>query len=154
MPIFHPKKIKHLARYFGVLGVLILVGYFYSSFSNYFLIILGPAFFLAYWLRTFGPVTMITSFIPNEPLYNNLLIIFTTIVYFGLLGFQLKNILNERGKIRLVILLVFFGFLFHIHRLAFKELSLYLGETGKPTARSSSTDFSSARNRPLGDQKS
>ena len=150
----NPKKIKHLSRYFGILGILFLAGYGYTGFSYYFLIALGPAFFLAYWLRTFAPLTIVTSYIPNEPLYNNLLIIFTTIIYFGLLGFQLKNILNERGKIRLLILLIFFGFMFHIHRLSFKELSLYWGAATKPAVPSFLTHSGPARDRALGDQKS
>jgi len=154
MSLFHPKRIKHLARHFGILGFLILLGYGYTPYSYYFLILLGPAFFLAYWLRTYGAA--VTSYIPHEPLYNNLLILFTTLVYFGLLGFQLKSILNERGKIRLLLLLVLFGFLFYIHRMSFQELSLYWSESGKPivsSAPSPSANVGPARDLTLGDNQ-
>ncbi len=153
MPIVNSKRIKHLARYFGILGFLFLLGYGYTDYSYYFLILLGPAFFLTYWLRTFEPLKIVTSFIPNEPLYNNLLILSSTLIYFGLIGFQLKNILNERGKIRLVILLIFFGFLFYIHQTSFRELSLYWGETKKLPVPGFLANFGPARDRTLGDQK-
>lgn len=147
----HPKRIKHLARYFGVVGFFCLAGYGFTDYSYYFLSVLAPSFFLVYWLRTYGAA--LTSILPHEPLYNNLLLVFAALIYFGLVGFQLKNILNERGKIRLIILAAFLGFLFYIHRLSFSELSLYWPEAEKPAAFAHSADRGPARDRPLGDDQ-
>ena len=117
------KGIKHLARYFGVLALLILFGYRYTD-SFYFMALLGPPYFLCYWLRVHGQ--FVTHWLPNEPFYNNFLLILpVTLIYFGLIGFQLKNLINERGKIRFLSTLALLAFLLYVHFLAFKELSLF-----------------------------
>lgn len=146
MPIVTSKKIKHLSRYFGIIGFLCLLGYGYSPFSHFFLIAIGPAFYITYWFREY--VGFLSSIIPNSPLFNNLLLLFWTLIYFGLAGFQLKNILNERGKIRFLVLAAFLGFLAYIHYAAFQELSLYWTEEER------STDLGTAGNLPLGDNES
>ena len=121
---FSKKKIQHLARYFGLLGLICLIGYGIPLFSYFFLIPLGPPIFLSVWLRTH--IHLLGNLIPNEPFFNNLFLLFpVTIVYFGFTGFQLKNIVNETGRMRLFILIVFIGFLIYIHYLAFQEVSLY-----------------------------
>lgn len=117
------KRITHLARYFGVLAVLILLGYHYTN-SFYFMALLGPSHFLVYWFRVHAD--SLAHWIPNEPLYNNFLLIYpVTVIYFGLVGFQLKNLVNERGRLRLLSILVFLAFLAYIHFLAYKEIGLY-----------------------------
>lgn len=146
MPIVTSKKIKHLSRYFGILGFLCLLGYAYTPFSNLFLITVGPVFYITYWFRQYAG--FLSSIIPNEPLFNNLLLLFWTLIYFGLMGFQLKNILNERGKIRYLVLAAFFGFLIYIHYAAFKELDLYLAE------ETPSSNVDPTRNLSLGDNES
>ncbi len=118
------KKIRHLARYFGLLGLISLIGYGIPFLSHPFLIFMGPPFFLTVWLRTH--VRFLSDLIPNEPFFNNLFLLFpVTILYFGFMGFQLKNIINETGRMRLFILAVFVGFLIYVHYLAFREISLY-----------------------------
>ena len=146
MPLVTSKKIKHLSRYFGILGFLCLLGYGYTPFSRLFLITIGPVFYITYWFRHYAG--FLSSLIPNEPLFNNLLLLFWTLIYFGLAGFQLKNILNERGKIRYLVLAAFFGFLFYIHYAAFQELDLYLAQ------EEVSSDIGTTRNLPLRDNKS
>ena len=146
MPIVSHKKIQHLSRYFGILGFLCLLGYGYTAYSYYFLALIGPSFFITYWLRIHAG--FLASIIPNEPLYNNILILVGTLLYFGLVGFQIKNILNERGKIRLLVLAIFLGFLVYIHRLAFQELSLYWSGREELTHPRATSDAS------FGDEKS
>ena len=124
MPLVTPKRIHHLARYSGVLGLLAFLGYRFTPYSDYFLSLVGPPIFVTYWLRVKG--TVVTHFIPNEPLFNDYLFLLPlTVLYFGYIGFQLKNILNERGKFRSLLLLVFTVFLIYVHRAAFQELRLY-----------------------------
>ena len=144
MPIVTSKKIKHLSRYFGILGFLCLLGYGYTPLSRFFLIAIGPAFYITYWFRQYAG--FLSSMIPNEPLFNNLLLLFWTLIYFGLMGFQLKNILNERGKIRFLVLAAFFGFLFYIHYAAFKELDLYLAKEEPSSNVGPASDFSLRNN--------
>ena len=124
MSVVTPKRIKHLARYFGILAIICLLGYACTGFAYPFLVFVGPPIFLTYWLRTQGG--LLVQWLPNEPLVNHLFLFAPlTVVYFGLVGFQLKNILNERGIIRTLILIAFLGFLIYLHSLAFQELSLY-----------------------------
>lgn len=123
MPLVTSKRIKHLARYFGLLAMLSLVTYYQTHFF-YLLALLGPSFFLTSWLRSHS--LPVIDWIPNEPFYNNFLLLLpVTVIYFGLVGFQLKNLINERGKIRILSILIFLGFLFYIHAVAFQELALY-----------------------------
>lgn len=117
-------QIKHLARYFGILGLFCFLGYFYTGFSHPLLTLLGPSFFLAYGLRTHA--AFVTDLIPDTAFFNSFFLVFpVTIVYFGFAGFWLKNIINEKGRIRIFVMAVFFAFLIYIHYLAFQEISLY-----------------------------
>jgi len=123
MAIFWPKRIKHLARYFGIFALVCLLGYG-AGLGRLFLIFLGPPLMFVYWLRVHA--NFLVMFIPHEPFFNNLFLFLpVTIIYFGLVGFQLKNIINERGKVRLLILVAFVAFIVFIHYLAYHEISLY-----------------------------
>ena len=155
MPIVTPKRIKHLSRYFGVLGLLFFLAYWYTAYSYYFLAVLAPCFFLVYFLRHFGGT--ISNLLPNNATFNKICLLFPfAILYFGLIGFHLKNILNERGKIRWIIMLAFLGFLGYIHYLAFQELGLYWkgSEKSSVSALPPSTDSSPGLDVPFGNDKS
>lgn len=117
-------RIHHLARYFGILALVCLFGYLFTPLSYLFLLFMAPAIFLTSLLRTYGG--FLVGVLPDQPFFNNLFLLFPlTIIYFGLVGFQLKNILNESGKIRILVLILFILFLIYIHLFTFKELSLY-----------------------------
>jgi hypothetical protein len=119
------KRVRRLGIYFLILGVVSFLGYLYKGLGNFFLIFLGPALFLAAWLRRFGgPLVEMT---PHEPLFNNyLLLLPVTLLYFGLVGWLLKNIINkERGAVRILMLALFLLFLLYVHSVAFRELGLY-----------------------------
>lgn len=123
MRIVTHKRIKHLARYFGILALVCFGGYKASNQFS-FLTLLGPPLFLVYWLRTQGD--FITRWIPNNPFFNDLFLFFPlTVIYFGLVGFQLKNFLNERGFIRLLGLAALIAFLIYIHTVSFQEIALF-----------------------------
>ncbi len=125
------KRVHHMARYFGILALVCLFGYSFLGLAYPMLLFLGPSLFLTYLLRT--QVNFLFGWIPNIPLFNQLLFFYPlTIIYFGLVGFQLKNIINERGKIRIVILIIFVGFLVYIHSTAFKEIALYWEGSSRP----------------------
>ena len=124
MEIQTAKRVHHLARHFGVLAIFCLFGYAYTGLSYLFLLFLEPPIFATYWLRTHAG--LVFQFIPDEPILNNFfLLVPITIIYFGLVGFQLKNVLNERGKLRWIVLAAFVAFILYLHFTAFQELSLY-----------------------------
>ncbi len=123
MPILTHRRIKHLARYFGVFAILCFASYKILN-ALFLLALLGPPLFLVYWLRTQGDV--ITRWIPNTPFFNDFFLFFPiTILYFILVGFQLKNFLNERGLVRLFGLAALLAFLIYIHMVSFQEIALY-----------------------------
>ena len=151
MALVTPKRIKHLSRYFGVLGLLCFVGFWYSAFSYNFLAALGPCFFIVYFVRHYGGPFV--SLFPNEAVFNKIFLLFpVTVIYFGLVGLHIKNVLNERGKIRLIVLVAFLGFLSYIHYVAFQELRLYWKASQKSSGFTTpqSTHPSSSLNFPLG----
>jgi len=131
MAIVSAHRIHHLARYFGVLALLTFSGYqFLPDLSYFFLPLLGPPLYLTALLR--GRLGFLEAAIPNNYFVNTFLLFFPlTVVYFGLIGFQIKNIINERGRLGLVMLIVFLAFLGYIHFLAFRELSLYWEGSGR-----------------------
>lgn len=155
-----PKRIKHLSRYAGILGVLFFLGYWHTDYSYHFLATLAPSFFIVYFLRHYG--TAVMNFLPNEAAINQFaLLLPVSIAYFAAVGYHVKNILNERGKIRVLVLLTFIGFLGYVHYLTFQELGLYWQGSDKftkasvsPAAASvTSADGSPSPNPPLGDDQ-
>ena len=103
MSIVSPKRVYHLARYFGVLAILCILAYQFTGLSYWLLTLMGPPLYLTYLLRVY--LKFLSQMIPNEPFFNNLVLFFPLVfIYFGLIGFQIKNILNERGKIWTLVL--------------------------------------------------
>lgn len=130
MRLVTSQRVKRLVPYFLILGVICFFGYLYSGLGYFFLTLLGPVFFLAYWLRAFGGP--LVELIPNEPFLNNFLLLLPmTLAYFGVVGLLFKGIINERGGIRILILVAFAAFLVYIHVVAFHELSLYWQGSGR-----------------------
>lgn len=97
----------------------------YKIFPSLFLLaFLGPPFFLVYGLRIH--VGLMVNWIPNTPFFNDFFLFFpATIIYFGLVGFQIKNFLNEKGFIRLLGLAALLAFVIYIHMASLKEIALY-----------------------------
>lgn len=130
MAIVSAHRIHHLARYLGILALVVFVGYQFLGLSYLFLPFVGPPLYLVALLR--GRLHFFEAVIPNNFFVNTFLLFFPlTVIYFGLMGFQIKNIINERGRLGLVMLVVFLAFLAYIHFLAFRELSLYWEGSGR-----------------------
>ena len=121
---FRLDKIHHLIRYFLVLSILAFVGYLKHWNDTICLLLVGPCLYLASGLKK-----IIVSYVWSVPsslnvnLYGFLLPL--TVLYFGLIGFQLKQLWNERGKIRIISLVFFIGFLLYIHYKSSQYLAGY-----------------------------
>ncbi len=123
MKIF-PKRFGHLVRYFIFLGFLVFLSYLMRWEEILTLVMIGPVLFLAHLLKTAA-----SGFVPlpSSPALNDFLFVFPlTMGYFILLGFQLKSLYNERGVVRIVMVLTLSAFVIFIHFLAWKNLSDYL----------------------------
>ena len=117
-------RIHHLIRYFVLVSILIFVGYLKQWSDNIFLLFIGPPMYLAYGLKR-----MIAVYLWALPvgirLNQYLFVMPLTVLYFGFVGFQLKQLWNERGFIRTLSLFFFLAFLIYIHHLTWKNLLGY-----------------------------
>ena len=119
------KKIHHLIRYFFFLGVFSFVGYTQHFQDTIFLILTGPTLYIAYTLKSFISPKILK--LPKSDMINYYgFLLPICIFYYSFIGFQLKQLVNERGKIKWLILVVFVGFLLYVHFVAFQKLSGYL----------------------------
>ena len=122
--IFKLKRINHLIRYFIPLGCSVFFGYWRGLNDSLFLFLIGPVLYLAASLRS-----AISGYIAEVPFNSGMnnfgLLLPLSAAYFGLLGFLFKQLGNERGFIRLLSLVVLFGFLAFIHYTAWKNLLGY-----------------------------
>ncbi len=118
-------KIHHLIRYFLVLGIIGFIGYIRQIRDDVFFLIVGPPLYIAYSLKSFLQKNVYS--IPNtEALNTYAFLLPICLFYFGFVGFQMKQLWNERGKVRLLIMAAFIGFLVYIHHLSAQSLGVYL----------------------------
>lgn len=120
----HLQKIHHLIRYFILLGIVVFVGYLKELNDRVFLIFITPPIYLAHGLKKILSNTFSIPSSENVIMYCFLLPV--TLLYFGLLGFQLKQLWNERGTVKIAILFLFVGFFIYIHYAAWKNVMGYL----------------------------
>ncbi len=116
--------IHHLIRYFFVLGVLAFVAYIKRWSDGISMIIMGPPLYLSYGLKNLLSGSLS---IPNTQTVNYYgFLLPVTVLYFSIMGFQLKQLWNETGKIRFISLFALSVFILYIHFKAWSSLSAYL----------------------------
>ena len=118
------RKIDHLIRYFVGLGFLAAFGYIYHCQEPVFLFLVGPLIYISSPLQNsiesvIGPMNHSIS----TNLYGFLLPV--CVVYFGVLGFQLKQLWNEQGFVRLLSMFALIAFIVFIHYTAWQNLTGY-----------------------------
>ena len=133
------KQFHHLIRYFLIIGLLVFFGYIkhwgVHWHFDFFLVLIGPALYTADQLKNL--ITTYVRSLPNQKDWNYYAFLLpTTVLYFCLVGFQLKKLWNERGKIRILSILALIFFLVYIHNLAWKNLTNYFKSAPKPIAKS------------------
>lgn len=120
-----PRKIDHLTRYFTALGILVFWGYLQRWNDKISLIFIGPPLYLAQGLKKI--LTSSFEQIPPSASLNHFgFLMPVTLFYFGLMGFLLKQLWNERGGIRNISITAFAAFLIYIHYTAWVNLFAYL----------------------------
>jgi len=119
------KRIDHLIRYFAAIGLLTFFAYIKSWNDDFFLIFLGPCLYLAHGLKSV--LSSVLGSLPSSRTFNHYgLLLPISLVYSCLIGFQMKQLWNERGKARFISLFALVLFLIYIHYLAWKNLSEYM----------------------------
>lgn len=119
------KRIHHLIRYFVIIGMISFAGYVMHWHDSTFLLLNGPAIFLAYEAKRLAFL-----FFPHIPktetiqLYAFLLPVI--VFYFSFSGFLFKQLWNERGLVRTICFLAFLVFLVYIHWATWNHLTGYV----------------------------
>lgn len=116
-------QIHHLIRYFFVLGVISFVAYVKRWSDAVSLFIMGPPLYLSHGLKKILKDYVNLPDTQTINYYAFLLPI--TVIYFSLMGFQLKQLWNETGKIRFISLFALIAFIAYIHYKAWGNLSAY-----------------------------
>ena len=118
------RQVRFLYIHFILLGLAIFAAHYFSIAESYLLILSGPAIYLASFIKQ-----ILIKFVELPKDQNSLELIFLLpihILYFGLIGFLLKQIFSEKGLIKILTLLILIGFLGFIHVVSWKSLNLYL----------------------------
>lgn len=120
------RRIHHLGRYTTAAGFLIFFLYLTRLFDPVIMFLLGPPIYVAYTFRAFlgglfpggRPSGFVDAFVFLLPF---------TLLYYGAVGFLLKRLWNEHGRIRLASLIALGIFLVYIHITSGSNLLSYLG---------------------------
>ena len=118
---FH--KIHHLTRYFLLLAILVFVAFIRRWNEAIALVFIGPVLYLASGLKKFmGSYFPVPS---SAAFHHYALLLPLTLLYYGLIAFQLKQLWNERGVVKIATLAALLGFLVYIHFTTWKHLLGY-----------------------------
>lgn len=119
------KKIHHLIRYFFILGIISFVGYIKNLHQDIFLALNGPCLYIAQSIfDMIGEKIRNLGASQDIKFYGFLLPV--TLVYFTFIGFQLKQLWNERGIAKWIILFIFIVFILYAHFTAYSKISGFL----------------------------
>ncbi len=121
---FQLKKIHHLIRYFLFFGIIAFIGYIQKWANGVFLPLLGPPLYMASGLKKLF-VSYIWPLSSSKQINEYGFLLPMTLFYFGFLGFQLKQLWNERGKVRFLSIFIFILFLVYVHFSAWKYIAGY-----------------------------
>lgn len=121
---FFTAKIQHLTRYFIVLGLLVFALYWMKAAENAVLALIGVPLYISHGIKQ-----TLLKVLPDLPsssfIHDFAFVLPVTVSYFGIIGFQLKQLWNERGPARFLTISALVIFLVFIHAFAFRELSGY-----------------------------
>ena len=119
------KKIHHLIRYTLLIGVISYIIYVMHLVDAINLFMIGPAVHIAYQFKEF-----LLGFLPLLPssqvVDDTVFLLPVTLFYFGFVGFLIKTLLNERGRIRTISIVALILFLIFIHLQSGLSLLTYL----------------------------
>ena len=121
--LFLLRHVRHLTRYFFVLGGLAFYLHYQGSVPEVSLVLMGPAIFLAHFLHT-----NLSVYIPVEETRQILdfgYLLPVTLFYFTLTGYLFKQLWNERGFMRTLTMVALFVFMAAIHYMSWKALAGY-----------------------------
>lgn len=121
-------QIHHLIRYFFIFGIVAFVAFVKKWNDDWALIPMGPPLYLTDALEKF--ISPMIGLPRNQNFIYFVFLLPLTIVYFSLIGFQIKQLWNERGFIKYVSLIALVGFILYIHMTAWKNLSGFFAFPG------------------------
>jgi hypothetical protein len=115
---------------FLVIGIIVFAGYQMSGGNLLFFLIIGPSIYFAHFLKTFAMTTLgfspLIGTLPASAVNDYVFLLPATLLYFGMIGFQIHQLLKEQGPIRHFSFLALLAFLGYIHYKAWTSLTGYL----------------------------
>ncbi len=116
-------------RLFLILGVLVYAAYLFTEGAPWFYTIIGPPLYAAYhikaFLESYVSLTPLLEFMSAEAINDYVFLAPVTLIYFGLMGFILKNLQLERGGIKIISIMAFVLFIGFVHFVAWKAILAY-----------------------------
>ncbi len=115
---------------FLLIGIVVFAGYLMSGGNLLFFLIIGPSIYFAHFLKNFAITTLgfskLLAPLPASVVNDYVFLLPATLLYFGLIGFQIHQLLKEQGPIRHFSFLALLAFLGYIHYKAWTSLTGYL----------------------------
>ncbi len=122
---FSIRKIHHLIRYFVLAAILVFAAYVKEWNDGVVFFFIGPPVYLAYGLKSL--IYQYLRMLPSSPNIDHFAFVLpVTLFYYGIIGFQVKLLLNERGLIRLLSIAALMVFIIYIHHWCRQDLMGYL----------------------------
>jgi hypothetical protein len=104
-----PRRILFVVT-FVIIGITSEILFWKTNTNPLFVIILSPVLFAAHWLE--GKF----SFFPLTPVLDELIFVLpVNLLYFGLVGYWLKRVSEERGIMKFLLLLIVIVFIGYLH---------------------------------------
>jgi len=123
MLIFH-RRIPFLGRFIALLGVAAFVLYWMDINTTAALVLTGPPIYLAYFAKNLIGASIAGADSQSAKDFGFMLP--ATLLYYAALGFLVRQLLNERGIIKIVTIIALVGFLVFIHFMTWQRLSGYM----------------------------
>ena len=113
-------------RLFLLLGVFVYVAYLFTDGAPWFFVLIGPPIYIAHYIRHFiemyVSLNLLLNFMSPVALNDYVFLGPITLIYFGFIGFLLKNLQKEHGFVRLISLGAFVLFVGYIHLRAWQSI--------------------------------
>ncbi len=115
---------------FLVIGIAVFAGYQLSGGNVLLFTLIGPSIYFAHAIKHFAIITLGLSGLlqPASVSFVNdyIFLMPATILYFGVIGFQIQQLIKERGFIRHLSIFALLAFLGYLHYQAWVSLTGYL----------------------------
>lgn len=118
------RRLPFIGRFIALLGVAAFILYWMDINTTATLILSGPPIYLAYFAKDLiGPSIAGAD---SQTVKEFGFVLPATLLYYGCLGFLMRQLLNERGILKIITIIALAGFVVFIHFMTWNKLNAYL----------------------------